>query len=64
MKIGVYIDGYNTRTEQTSAGTWNWISAVSSADGTKLVAGQVGGYIFTSTDSGVKWVQLTGAGTR
>jgi hypothetical protein len=32
-----------------------WNSVASSTDGTKLVAGVMGGQIYTSTDSGVSW---------
>lgn len=35
-----------------------------SADGTKLVATNWGGYIHTSTDFGATWTQVTGAGLR
>ncbi len=41
-----------------------WSSVASSSDGTKLVAlaggGDVGGFIYTSTNSGVLWVTLQG----
>jgi len=44
-----------------------WVGIASSSDGTKLVAtdfgdSAVGGYIYTSTDSGRTWSQRTGAG--
>jgi len=54
-----------TWTERTSAGSRNWTSLASSADGTKLAAGVGnGGYIYTSTDSGATWTERTNAGSR
>ncbi|MEY4440435.1 MAG: hypothetical protein RLY49_61 [Candidatus Parcubacteria bacterium] len=55
---------YNTGiwTEQTDSSTAQWSSITSSADGTKLAAVLAGGYIYTSTDSGITWTQQTGAG--
>jgi photosystem II stability/assembly factor-like uncharacterized protein len=35
----------------------NWYSVASSADGTRLVAVVIGGYIYTSWDSGATWTQ-------
>jgi hypothetical protein len=32
-----------------------WTSVASSADGTKIVAGEMSGYLYTSTDSGLTW---------
>jgi len=42
---------------QTSAPLNYWQSVASSSDGTKLVAVVNGGFIYTSTDSGVNWTQ-------
>ena len=42
-----------------------WTSLASSADGTKLVATKTnnqGGFLYTSTDSGVTWTEQTTAG--
>ena len=61
-------DGGVSWTERTSAGSRNWESITSSADGTKLAAlvypdrDSVGnildaGYIYTSTDSGATWTE-------
>ena len=62
-------------TDQTAAGSRNWQSITSSADGTKLAAavwqsptfgvsnGSFGD-IYTSTDGGVTWTDRTTAGTR
>ena len=44
-----------TWTKQTGSGQHSWYSITSSADGIKLAAGEWGGYIYTSTDSGVTW---------
>jgi hypothetical protein len=40
---------------QLSLPSANWASIASSSDGTKLVAGRVGGQLQTSTDSGSTW---------
>ena len=45
-------------TAQTSV-IRNWQSIASSSDGTKLAAVVYGGYIYTSTDSGVTWTART-----
>lgn len=42
---------------ETSAPSQNWFSIASSSDGTKLVAGVLGGGIYVSTNSGVTWTQ-------
>jgi hypothetical protein len=34
----------------------DWFCVASSADGTKLVAGALGGQLYTSTDSGITWI--------
>ena len=44
--------------------TENWYSITSSSDGTKLAAVVSGGYIYTSTNSGVTWTEATSAGSR
>lgn len=51
--------------EQTGSGLkrW-WYSIASSSDGTKVVAVNSGGYIYTSGDSGVTWFERTDAGTK
>ena len=53
-----------TWTKQMNAGSRNWTSVASSADGTKLAAGVSNGYIYTSTDSGVTWIERTTSGAR
>jgi hypothetical protein len=47
---------------QTGAPGENWIGIVSSADGSKLVAGAVGG-IFCSTNAGLTWASNNNANT-
>ncbi|MEI7777785.1 MAG: hypothetical protein WCI52_04250, partial [bacterium] len=47
---------------QASAGQRYWLSITSSSDGTKLAAVNNGGYIYTSTDSGITWTQRLGSG--
>ena len=49
-------------TQQTNSGTRSWTCISSSSDGTKLAAGDMGGYIYTSSDSGVSWTEQTGSG--
>jgi hypothetical protein len=67
-KIGSF--GYNNNFNWTSRGSeLKWIGIASSSDGTKLVATDIGtdetgGYIYTSTDSGVSWIARTSAGAR
>jgi photosystem II stability/assembly factor-like uncharacterized protein len=51
-------------TERTSAGTRNWISIATSADGTKLAAVAKPGYIYTSANSGATWTERTSAGSK
>ncbi len=51
-------------TAETSSGQRNWQAITSSSDGTKLAAVVQGGYIYTSTDSGVTWTEQTGSGSR
>ena len=53
-----------TWTERTSAGQKSWQSIASSSDGTKLAATISGGYIVTSTDSGVTWIDQEASGQR
>ncbi len=48
----------------SSAGSLDWLSVASSADGTKLVAAGIdiqsgGAFIYTSSDSGATWTQTT-----
>jgi hypothetical protein len=45
----------NTYTWSPVADSRDWYSITSSSDGTKLAAVVYGGYIYTSTDSGVSW---------
>jgi len=41
----------------------NWSGIASSSDGTKLIAGEIyGGNLWTSTDSGVTWVDQVATG--
>lgn len=42
----------------------NWASVASSVNGTRLVAAEYGGLIYTSTDSGMNWTPRSGAGTQ
>ena len=42
----------------------NWQYVASSADGSKLVTLTDGGYIYTSTNSGISWTERTSAGQR
>lgn len=51
-------------TALSSAGALGWGAVTSSADGTFLAAGVMGGYIWTSADSGATWTQRTPAGSR
>ena len=51
-------------TEQSGSGSRSWTSITSSSDGVKLAAAVTGGYIYTSTDSGVTWTERTGSGSR
>jgi hypothetical protein len=53
-----------TWTQQTSSGTRSWYSTASNNDGTKLVACVIGGYIYTSSNSGVNWTQQTSIGSQ
>ena len=46
---------------QTSAPSKNWISVASSSDGSKLVAAVIHGPIYTSSDSGGSWTQVSTA---
>jgi len=46
------------------SGYRSWISIASSSDGNKLAASVIGGYIYTSIDSGVNWTEQTGSGSR
>jgi hypothetical protein len=54
----------NTWVERTVVGSKIWTSITSSSDGTKLAAVVYGGYIYTSTDSGVTWIARSVAGQR
>jgi hypothetical protein len=44
-------------TEQTSAGSRNWIKVSSSGNGNILMAGNTDGYFYISTDSGNTWIE-------
>jgi hypothetical protein len=66
-------DSGATWSDRTSAGTQSWTSITSSADGSKLATVDfpsmtgmtlVGGDIWTSSDSGVTWIDRTSAGSR
>ena len=46
----------------SSAGSLDWLSVASSADGTKLVAAATFRNIYTSADSGATWTQRTQQG--
>jgi uncharacterized repeat protein (TIGR02543 family) len=52
-----------TWTDQTAAGSGEWFSITSSANGTKLAAVIYNGSIYTSADSGATWTEQTDAGT-
>ena len=55
--------GYDWTTSNLQTTTHrNWIDTASSADGTKLITADYGGYLYTSTDSGATWVERTDAG--
>ena len=60
-KIGSFTDTFNW---SQVAASHNWHSITSSSDGTKLAAVVYGGYIYTSTDSGVNWTAQTASGSR
>ena len=45
------------------AGAGLWYAFASSADGSKVVTGYVGGFIYTSTDFGATWKARTDPGT-
>ncbi|MCA9301739.1 exo-alpha-sialidase, partial [Candidatus Saccharibacteria bacterium] len=53
-----------TNAQNMVGDTENWYSITSSSDGTKLAAVVSGGYIYTSTNSGVTWTEATSAGSR
>jgi prepilin-type N-terminal cleavage/methylation domain-containing protein len=53
-----------TWTQQTGSGARNFYATTISDDGTKLAAANYNGYIYTSTDSGVTWVERTSSGKR
>ena len=55
---------YSTWTARQTDTNRNWTSITSSSDGTKLAAVVNGGYIYTSTDSGVTWTEQTASGSR
>ena len=40
-------------------GSANWSAVASSSDGTKIVAAQASGYVYTSADSGVSWTRTS-----
>ena len=62
-KIGSFSYAWNW-TSSSSAGSRQWTSIASSADGTKLAMTSAGDYIFTSSDSGATWVARTASGQR
>ncbi|MDB5181209.1 MAG: hypothetical protein JWO54_972 [Candidatus Saccharibacteria bacterium] len=49
---------------QSTAAVMDWQTIASSTDGTKLAAAVLGGFIYTSTDSGATWIERTAAGSR
>jgi hypothetical protein len=57
--IHISSDSGATWATSTSAGTGNWQRVTISADGTKLVANQYGGGVFTSTDGGTTWTKTS-----
>ena len=59
--IGSFTD---TTTWSRVASSSGWPSITSSSDGTKLAAVHYGGYIYTSTDSGVSWTATSTDATR
>ena len=52
-----------TQAAAPPAGYGEWYGIASSSDGSKLVTGNYGGYIYTSKDYGATWTPRTGAGT-
>gem|GEM_PF-841499 len=50
--------------DRSSAGSHQWWSIASSADGSTLAAVDAGGDIWTSTDSGATWTDRSSAGSR
>jgi photosystem II stability/assembly factor-like uncharacterized protein len=50
-----YLNYGSSWVAQAGAGARSWVSVASSVDGSKLVAVELGGQIYTSTDSGVTW---------
>ena len=52
-----------TQAAAPPAGYGEWYGIASSSDGSKLVTGKYGGYIYTSKDYGATWTPRTGAGT-
>ena len=52
-------NGGNTWDVKTGAGTRAWYCMDCSADGTKIIAGVYGGYMYTSVDSGNTWTERT-----
>ncbi|MCU0679882.1 MAG: prepilin-type N-terminal cleavage/methylation domain-containing protein [Planctomycetes bacterium] len=60
----IVTDGWQINDFDTpgTVGVKNWTSIASSSDGTKLVAGTSGNYIYTSSDSGVTWTARKSAG--
>ena len=50
--------------EDIPATSSRYSSIASSSDGTKLAAVELGGYIYTSSDSGATWTQATSACSR
>ena len=59
ITTGDYGSSWFIRIAECPVGTANWAGIGSSSDGTKLVgvSHNSGGYIYTSTDSGVTWTQ-------
>jgi photosystem II stability/assembly factor-like uncharacterized protein len=55
------VDGW---TAHPDAGSNNWVSLAYSLDGVKIGAVAENGFIYTSTDSGLSWIQRTAAGSR
>ncbi|MCF7812411.1 hypothetical protein K9M59_02335 [Candidatus Gracilibacteria bacterium] len=56
------VEAANGWTALIDAGPRSWYAIASSSDGTKLAAGGISSYIYTSADSGATWTAQTNSG--